>query len=222
MIEIVEASPDLIGRIRENAIIPIVSLPAAEDARPLADALIAGGLYCVEITFRTAAAAEAIRSIRKNYPEMLTGAGTVLSIEQAQIAIDSGAEFLVSPGTNPRVIEFCLKHSVTIFPGVCTPTEVEMALAAGAGVLKFFPAEPAGGVKYLKAICAPYQQLRFIPTGGIDTRNLADYLSIPQVVACGGSWMVGKELITQKRFDEIARLTQEAVSLAESSKRKKE
>ena len=213
MIEIIEGSPDLINRFREYGIIPVVSIGQAEDAVPLAEALMTGGLPCAEITFRTAAAAESISNIRKKFPEMLTGAGTVLSIDQVKIAIDSGAEFVVSPGTNPVVVEYCLKHSIPVFPGVCTPTEVETALGKGVGILKFFPAEAAGGVKYLKAICAPYHKVRFIPTGGIDAQNICDYLEIPQVIACGGSWMVKPELIRQKHFDEITKLTQDAVAV---------
>jgi 2-dehydro-3-deoxyphosphogluconate aldolase/(4S)-4-hydroxy-2-oxoglutarate aldolase len=198
-------------RIRQMGIVPVVSLPQIEHALPLAEALLAGGLPCAEITFRTAAAAEAIQRIRQRFPEMLLGAGTVLSIEQAQTALDVGAQFIVSPGTNPAVVDYCQQRDVTIFPGVCTPTEIELALSHGVSVLKFFPAEAAGGVKFLKAICAPYRQVSFMPTGGIDERNLADYLAIPQVVACGGSWMVKPELMTENRFDEITQLTAAAV-----------
>ena len=204
---------DIIERIKQIGIIPVVSLPGLEHALPLAEALLAGGLPCAEITFRTAAAAAAITQIKQRFPEILLGAGTVLSTAQAQIALDAGAEFLVSPGTNPAVVDFCIANSMTIFPGVCTPTEIEMNLAKGRSVMKFFPAEPAGGIKFLKAICAPYKGVRFIPTGGIDTKNIGDYLALPQVVACGGSWMVKPELMKDNNFAEIKRLSAEAVKL---------
>ena len=204
---------DIIERIKQIGIIPVVSLPGLEHALPLAEALLAGGLPCAEITFRTAAAAAAITQIKQRFPEILLGAGTVLSTAQAQIALDAGAEFLVSPGTNPAVVDFCIANSMTIFPGVCTPTEIEMNLAKGRSVMKFFPAEPAGGIKFLKAICAPYKDVRFIPTGGIDTKNIGDYLALPQVVACGGSWMVKPELMKDNNFAEIKRLSAEAVKL---------
>lgn len=200
-------------RVRQLGIIPVVSLPKVEHALPLAESLFEGGLPCAEITFRTAAAADAIELIGKRFPELLLGAGTVLTTEQAQRALDCGAQFIVSPGTNPTTVDYCLAKSATIFPGVCTPTEVEMALAKGVQVLKFFPAEPAGGVSYLKAICAPYRQVQFIPTGGIDTKNITQYLALPQVVACGGSWMVKPELFEAGDFATVKRLTAEAIAL---------
>ena len=202
----------IIERIAAIGIIPVVSIPKPEHAVPLAQALLAGGLPCAEITFRTAAAAESIALIRQHVPELLVGAGTVLSTEQADIALSNGAEFIVSPGTNPAVVAHCVKRGVPIFPGVCTPSEIEMALSHGAEVLKFFPAEQAGGVKFLQAVCAPYRQVRFIPTGGIDLNNLGDYLALPQVVACGGSWMVKPELINAGEFDAIEELAREAVA----------
>lgn len=204
--------------VRQIGIIPVVSLPKLEHALPLAESLLAGGLPCAEITFRTAAAAEAIEQIAQRFPELLLGAGTVLTIEQAQRALDCGARFIVSPGTNPTTVDYCLAKGATIFPGVCTPTEVEMALAKGVDVLKFFPAEPAGGVNYLKAICAPYRQVSFIPTGGIDVKNIGQYLAIPQVVACGGSWMVKPEMFEAGDFDKVKQLSAEAVSLVTQSR----
>ncbi len=204
---------NLIERVRQTSLIPVVALPKLEHALPLAESLIEGGLPCAEITFRTAAAAEAIEQISKRFPELLLGAGTVLTTEQAQRAMDCGAQFIVSPGTNPTTVDFCLSKNVTIFPGVCTPSEVEMNLAKGVSVLKFFPAEPAGGVNFLKAICAPYKQVQFIPTGGIDTKNIGQYLALPQVVACGGSWMVKPELFEAGDFAAVKRLTAEAVAL---------
>jgi 2-dehydro-3-deoxyphosphogluconate aldolase / (4S)-4-hydroxy-2-oxoglutarate aldolase len=208
----------IVERAREIGIVPVISIPKLEDALPLAEALLEGGCGCAEITFRTAAAAEAIERIRSRFPEILLGAGTVLSAEQAETAISSGAEFVVSPGTNPTVVDHCLSKGVTIFPGVCTPTEIEMALSKGVDVLKFFPAEPMGGVKFLQAICAPYKNVRFIPTGGIDTKNVGHYLALPQVVACGGSWMVKPELFEAGDFARVKQLAGEAVALARESR----
>jgi 2-dehydro-3-deoxyphosphogluconate aldolase/(4S)-4-hydroxy-2-oxoglutarate aldolase len=199
-------------RIAALGIVPVVSIQKPEHAIPLAEALLAGGLPCAEITFRTAAAAESIKLIRQHVPDLLVGAGTVLSTEQADIALSNGAEFIVAPGTNPAVVAHCVKRGVPIYPGVCTPSEIEMALSHGAEVLKFFPAEPAGGVNFLKAVCAPYHHVRFMPTGGIDLNNLGNYLALKQVVACGGSWMVKPELIKAGAFDQIEQLAREAVA----------
>lgn len=204
----------IVERAQEIGIVPVVAIPKLEDALPLAEALLEGGLPCAEITFRTVAAAEAIAQIRSRFPEILLGAGTVLTTEQAETAINAGAEFIVSPGTNLTVVDYCLSKGVTIFPGVCTPTEIEMALSKGVDVVKFFPAEPMGGVKFLQAICAPYRNVRFIPTGGIDTTNVSQYLALPQVVACGGSWMVKPELFKAGDFAKVKRLAGEAVALA--------
>lgn len=203
----------IVERVRQIGIIPVVSLPKLEHALPLAESLMEGGLPCAEVTFRTAAAAEAIVQIAKRFPGMFLGAGTVLTIEQAQRAMDCGAQFIVSPGTNPATVDYCLLKDVAIFPGVCTPTEVEMNLAKGVDVLKFFPAEPAGGVNFLKAICAPYKQVQFIPTGGIDAKNIGQYLALPQVVACGGSWMVKPELFEAGEWAKVKQLAGEAVAL---------
>ncbi|MGH9838130.1 MAG: bifunctional 4-hydroxy-2-oxoglutarate aldolase/2-dehydro-3-deoxy-phosphogluconate aldolase [Blastocatellia bacterium] len=200
-------------RIQQIGIVPVVSIPKPEHALPLAESLLAGGLACAEITFRTASAADAIAEISRKFPDLLLGAGTVLTTEQAQTAMDAGAQFIVSPGTNPAVVEFCRSKNVTIFPGVCTPSEIEMALEKGVDVLKFFPAEPMGGVNFLKAVCAPYRNVRFIPTGGIDTKNIGDYLALPQVVACGGSWMVKPELMEAGDFAKVKQLAAEAVAL---------
>jgi 2-dehydro-3-deoxyphosphogluconate aldolase/(4S)-4-hydroxy-2-oxoglutarate aldolase len=204
---------NIIERAREIGIIPVVSVPKLEDALPLAEALLEGGLPCAEITFRTAAAPEAIARIRSRFPEIFLGAGTVLTIEQAETAIGAGVEFIVSPGANPTVVDHCLSKGVTIFPGVCTPTEIEMVLSKGVDVVKFFPAEPMGGVEFLRAICAPYRNVRFIPTGGIDTKNIGQYLALPQVVACGGSWMVKPELFETGDFAKVKQLAREAVAL---------
>ena len=205
-------------RIQQIGIIPVIAIPDVKYALPLAEALLAGGLPCAEITFRTAAAAESISQIKQKFPELMVGAGTVLSAAQVDAALNAGAEFIVSPGSNPTTIEYCQTKNITIFPGVCTPSEIEMNLEMGIGVMKFFPAEPAGGVKFLKAICAPYKDVRFIPTGGIETKNIGDYLAIPNVVACGGSWMVKAELMTENRFDEIRKLSAEAVMLVKEKR----
>jgi 2-dehydro-3-deoxyphosphogluconate aldolase/(4S)-4-hydroxy-2-oxoglutarate aldolase len=192
-------------------IVPVIAINNADDAEPLARALIDGGLPCAEVTFRTEAAKGAMTRIASVLPEMLMGAGTVLSIEQVKIAVDCGAKFIVSPGLNRKVVEYCLKYQIPVTPGVATPSEVEAALELGLEVVKFFPAEPSGGLEFLKAISAPYKNVRFIPTGGIDESNLLSYLMFPKVIACGGSWMVKTDLISGKRFDEIKKLTAQAV-----------
>lgn len=204
---------DLIERLQETGLIPVISLPSVEAALPLAESLLAGGLPCAEITFRTEAAAGALTAIRSRFPDMLLGAGTVLSPAQAALALDAGAQFLVSPGLNPAVVDFAHERGAVIFPGVATPTEIELAMSHGCEILKFFPAEAIGGVKLLKALTAPYRRVRFIPTGGIEPGNLVSYLQIPQVVACGGSWMVKPEWIAAGRFGEIEQTTREAMAL---------
>lgn len=206
---------NVMEQIEKTGIIPVVVIDDAKDAAPLARALINGGLPCAEVTFRTAAAAESIKIMRERFPEMLIGAGTILTTEQVDRAIAAGASFIVSPGTNPKVVKYCQEKNIPIIPGVCTPTEVEAALELGLDVLKFFPAEPAGGLKMIKAMAAPYTTVRFMPTGGIDAKNVGDYLSYNRIIACGGSWMVKGELIKEGRFDEIERLTREAANLVE-------
>lgn len=204
---------NILERIEQLGIVPVVSIPDAARALPLAESLVAGGLPCAEITFRTAAAAASLAQIARAHPTMALGAGTVLTTEQVDVAIESGAQFIVSPGTNPRVVEYCLKRTIPVFPGVCTPTDIETALALGVDRLKFFPAEPMGGLGLLKALCAPYHQVRFIPTGGVDTKNLGMYLSLAAVIACGGTWMVRPDLIASGDFSSIQSLTEEAVAL---------
>ncbi|MDB5173370.1 MAG: khg/kdpg aldolase family protein [Phycisphaerales bacterium] len=204
---------DILSRIGELKIIPVISLDDAADAGPLGEALVAGGLPIIEITFRTQAAGQAIRSLAKQN-HLLVGAGTVLNVDTAKKAVDAGAKFIVSPGFNPKVVSWCVGAGVPITPGTATPTDIEMALDHGLSVVKFFPAEAIGGVKTLKAVAAPYGMMRFIPTGGIGLENLGEYLKFPKVLACGGSWMAGKELIAERRFDEIRELTRQAVELA--------
>jgi 2-dehydro-3-deoxyphosphogluconate aldolase/(4S)-4-hydroxy-2-oxoglutarate aldolase len=195
-------------------VIPVVEIPRVEDAVPLAHALVDAGLPCAEITFRTASAAQAIEAIACAVPEICVGAGTVLNVAQAEAALAAGARFIVAPGFDPAVVEFALERDVPIVPGVCTPTEVGMALARGLVLVKLFPAEAAGGVAYLKALAAPFGGVRFVPTGGIGPDNLAAYLAVEQVVACGGSWMVKKDLIAAGAFDTIRGLAAQAREIA--------
>lgn len=204
---------DVMKLIEKTGIIPVVVLDSAADALPLAGALVKGGLPCAEVTFRTAAAEESIRIMSENFPDMLIGAGTVLTTEQVDRAAAAGASFIVSPGTNPKVVRYCKEKNIPIIPGVCTPTEVEAALELGLDTLKFFPAEAAGGLKMIKAMAAPYTTVRFMPTGGIDAKNVGEYLSYNRIIACGGSWMVKGDLVKEGRFDEIERLTREAAEL---------
>jgi 2-dehydro-3-deoxyphosphogluconate aldolase/(4S)-4-hydroxy-2-oxoglutarate aldolase len=193
-------------------LVPVIAIEDAAEAIPLGRTLVENGLPIAEITFRTKAAGAAIRQLAK-LDELMLGAGTVLSIDQAQEAFDAGAQFMVTPGFNPKVVKYCLKNSIPIVPGVCTPTEIEAALEFGLEILKFFPAESMGGVKTLKAFNGPYSGLKFVPTGGINSANVGDYLNLPNVLACGGSWMVNPKLIASKNYTEIARLTRAAVLL---------
>lgn len=195
-------------------IVPVIQLDRAENAPPLAQALIRGGLPCAEITFRTEAAAASIAAVSAAYPDMFVGAGTILTAGQADAAIQAGARFLVSPGFNPTVVEHCLQKGYPILPGVCTPSEVERALSYGLTRLKFFPAEAAGGVAMIRALSAPYGMVRFMPTGGINPGNVREYLACPAIFACGGSWMVPQDKINAGRFAEIEQLTAQAAALA--------
>lgn len=205
-------SQDLMKKIEELKIVPVVKIDDAKDAEPLAKALIAGGLPIAEVTFRTSAAEEAIKTMAK-IPEMIVGAGTITSIEQAQKAIDAGAVFLVTAGFNRSVTEFAVKNNIPIFPGVCTPTELMFLLEFNLPVAKFFPAEQFGGLATIKALSGPFPNMKFMPTGGISDKNIKQYLANPKIIACGGSWMVKDSLINEQQFDEIKRLTAEAVQL---------
>lgn len=201
------------ARLRQLGVIPVVSLDRVEAAVPLAEALLAGGLPCAEITFRTMAAEPAIRAISQSFPEILVGAGTVLNEEQVERAIAAGAKFIVSPGFSQAVVNLCRQRNLPVFPGVCTPTDVMMAIEAELAILKFFPADAFGGLKTLKALSAPFPNVEFIPTGGISAANLEEYLSFSKVLACAGSWMVKSELIAAGNFAEITRLAEEAVAI---------
>lgn len=203
----------VLEKIQKIGIVPVVVLNDAKDAEPLAKALCEGGLPCAEVTFRTDAAEESIRIISEKYPEMLVGAGTVLTTEQVDRAVAAGARFIVSPGFNPKVVKYCLDKGILMTPGTQTPSEMEQALEMGLDVVKFFPAEPAGGLAMIKAVAAPYTTLKFMPTGGINLKNVGDYLEYDRIVACGGSWMVKGDLIKAGKFDEIAQMTKDAAEL---------
>ncbi len=204
---------EMMLQFKKIGIIPVVVLNDTKDALPLGECLMEGGLPCAEVTFRTAAAEESIRQMAKKFPDMIVGAGTVLTTEQADRAIDAGAKFIVSPGFNPKVTEYVLKKGMPMTPGVCTPTEIEAAMSLGLDVLKFFPAEPSGGLKMIKAVCAAYVNLQIMPTGGISPENVRDYLKYDRIVACGGSWMVSGSLIKEGKFGEIKNLVREAADI---------
>ena len=202
----------IIEQISRIGIVPVIALEDAKDAAPLAKALQRGGMGCAEVTFRTKAAQEAIRIMTKECPEMLVGAGTVLNAQQVDQAVEAGAKFIVSPGLNPATVSYCVEKKIPILPGTANPSDIEAALSLGLDTVKFFPAEAAGGIKMIKAMSAPYGNVKFMPTGGINADNLKEYLDFEKVIACGGSWMVKKDLIKAGKFEEIERLTAEAVT----------
>ncbi|EKO3560625.1 bifunctional 4-hydroxy-2-oxoglutarate aldolase/2-dehydro-3-deoxy-phosphogluconate aldolase [Vibrio fluvialis] len=195
-------------RLQQIKIVPVIAINDAVHAVPLAKVLVENGLPCAEVTFRTDAAQESIRLMRDAYPDLLIGAGTVLTTQQVDQAISAGADFIVSPGLNPTTVKYCQQRGIAIVPGVNNPSLVEQAMELGLKTLKFFPAEPSGGVAMLKALSAVYP-VQFMPTGGVNPRNVADYLAIPSVVACGGTWMVPSDLMDSGNWDEIARLVRE-------------
>ena len=200
-------------KIAKLGVVPVVVLENAKDAAPLAKALVEGGLPCAEVTFRTDAAEESIKIMTSEYPDMFVGAGTVLTIEQVNRAVAAGAKFIVSPGFDPEIVDYCLSKEIPVFPGCITPSEVAQAVKRGLKVVKFFPAEQFGGVATIKAMAAPYVGLKFMPTGGVSAKNLESYLSCDKIVACGGSWMVKGDLVKAGKFDEIKAMTEEAVKL---------
>lgn len=202
---------EILQRIYEIGIVPVIAIDDAKKAVPLAKALVRGGLPAAEVTFRTAAAEEAIKRIVAEVPEMLVGAGTVLTKEQADRAIAAGVKFIVSPGFNPEITRYVIDKGMLMMPGTATPGEMEQAMSMGLSVVKFFPAEQNGGVAKLKAVAGPYSNLRWMPTGGVNEKNLLDYLSFSKIIACGGTWMVKKDLIEAENWDEIERLTRQAV-----------
>lgn len=203
----------------DYAVVPVVVLDDAEDAAPLAEALVKGGIPCAEVTFRTEAAEESIRIMSEKYPEMLVGAGTVLTTEQVDRAVAAGAKFIVSPGFDPEIVDYCMEKNIPVFPGCVSPSEVAQAVKRGLKVVKFFPAEQAGGIAMLKAMAAPYTMLKFMPTGGINTKNLKEYLGFSKILCCGGSWMVKGDMIKNKEFDKITEMTREATELAAAARR---
>jgi 2-dehydro-3-deoxyphosphogluconate aldolase/(4S)-4-hydroxy-2-oxoglutarate aldolase len=206
----------LATRLGALRVVPVVTIDDAGDAAALGAALADGGLPVAEITFRTAVAAAAIEALRAARPDVLVGAGTVLDVETVDRALDAGAEFIVAPGFNPAVVDHCIARGVAVIPGVVTPTEIEAALARGIHLVKFFPAEAAGGARYLAAVAPPYRSVRFMPTGGVNPGNLTEYLALPCVTACGGTWIATADAIRDNRFAEITRLAAEAVALAGS------
>lgn len=201
-------------KIQALGLVPVVVLNDAKDAVPLAKALCEGGLPVAEVTFRTDAAEESIRRISEAFPEMLVGAGTVLTVEQVDRAAAAGAKFIVSPGFDPEIVDYCISRDIPVYPGVVTPSELCQAVKRGLKVVKFFPAEQYGGVKTIKALAAPFPMVKFMPTGGVNLKNLKDYMECDKVTACGGSWMVKGDLIKAGAFDEIKALTADAVALA--------
>ncbi len=207
---------NVLQTLGKQLLVPVIKLESADSATPLAETLLANGLPVAEVTFRTAAAGQSIRNISRDVPDVLLGAGTVLTVDQVKEAVDAGAAFIVTPGFNPAVVEYCVEQQIPITPGINNPTGVEAALARGLSVVKFFPAEASGGVKMLKAMSAPYGDVRYVPTGGIGAANLGDYLALPAVLAVGGSWMVPSDKISAGDFEAVARLVREAVKLAQS------
>ena len=204
----------ILKEIEKCVIVPVVVIDDAKDAIPLAEALCEGGLPCAEVTFRTGAAEESIRLMSDKFPDMCVGAGTVLTVEQVDRAVKAGAKFIVSPGFDEEIVDYCIKKGITVLPGCMTPSEVAKAVKRGLKVIKFFPAEQAGGQAMIQALAAPYTMIKFMPTGGISTANIRKYLEDEKIFACGGSWMVKKDLIAAGNFEQILSLTKEAAGMA--------
>lgn len=204
---------DILEKLSLAGLVPVIKVDNAEDAVPLCKALSDGGLPVAEITFRTDAAEEAIRRVKKELPDVILGAGTVLTIEQVKKAVDAGASYIVSPGINPVVVGYCVENGIPILPGCANPSDIETALSFGITTVKFFPAEAVGGIKFIKAVSAPYGNVKFVPTGGINEANLLDYISFPKVAAVGGSWMVPADAVKAKDWNRITELTRKAVKL---------
>ncbi len=207
-------------KIKEIGIIPIVVIHDLKDAKPLANALVEGGLPCAEVTFRTEVAEETIRIMTSEFPEMLVGAGTVLTPEQVDRAMNAGAQFIVSPGFDPMVVDYCISKNIPIYPGCITPSDIIQAVNKGIKVIKFFPAESFGGISTIKALSAPFADIKFMPTGGISAKNLENYLIFDRIIACGGSWMVKEDLVKAGKFAEIRQSAEEAVQLVAAIRRK--
>lgn len=209
---------EVLEKIQKIGIVPVVVLNDAKDAAPLAKALCDGGLPCAEVTFRTDAAEESIRIMAEQFPNMLVGAGTVLTTDQVDRAVAAGAKFIVSPGLNPKIVRYCVEKNIPITPGTTNPSDIEQAIECGLEVVKFFPAEPAGGLKYIRAIAAPYTMMKFMPTGGINPQNVREYLAYDRIAACGGSWMVKNTMIENNEFDRIEELVKEAIEIVKESR----
>lgn len=209
---------DLAEKFQKIGVVPVVVLEDVKDAVPLAEALVEGGLPCAEVTFRTEAAEESIRLMAEQFPDMLVGAGTVLTKEQVDAAAAAGAKFIISPGFDPEIVDYCLEKEIPVYPGCVSPSEVAQAVKRGLKVVKFFPAEPAGGLKYIRAIAAPYTMMKFMPTGGINPQNVREYLAYDRIAACGGSWMVKNTMIENNEFDRIEELVKEAVEIVKESR----
>ncbi|WP_094751335.1 bifunctional 4-hydroxy-2-oxoglutarate aldolase/2-dehydro-3-deoxy-phosphogluconate aldolase [Psychromonas sp. CD1] len=203
---------DLNAQLEAIKVVPVIAIKDASKAVKLAQVLIENGLPCAEVTFRTEQAVSAIKLMRQAYPDMLIGAGTVLTTEQVDMAIDAGVNFIVSPGFNPKIVQYCQQRGITIIPGINCPSHVEQAMQMGLRTLKFFPAEASGGVAMLKALSAVYP-IKFMPTGGVNPSNINDYLSLPSVLACGGTWMVPNALIEQDRWSELAQLVADVAGI---------
>ena len=211
---------ELFERIQKTGIVPVIKIDDAKDILPLSEALLKGGIDIAEITFRTDAAAEAITLVKREFPKMLVGAGTVLSTENADKAQAAGAEFIVTPGFNPKIVDYCISKNIPIIPGCSIPSEIEFALERGLEVVKFFPAEESGGLAKIKAMSAPYSGVRFMPTGGISLENLGKYAAFPKIIACGGSFMVKDTLIKNGKWDEITELSKKAVDCIREARAK--
>jgi 2-dehydro-3-deoxyphosphogluconate aldolase / (4S)-4-hydroxy-2-oxoglutarate aldolase len=209
---------EALAALSRIGLVPVITIDSPRDAVPLAEALLDGGIGCAEVTFRTPSAAEVIHEISSACGELLVGAGTVLTVAQAKEATHAGAQYLVAPGFDPAVVGWCQAHNVPMIPGVATPTEISVALARGLSLLKFFPAEAMGGVQMLRALSAPFAGVRFIPTGGITAANLPRYLALPNVAACGGSWMASEDMISAGKFTEIARLSGQARAIVRQAR----
>jgi 2-dehydro-3-deoxyphosphogluconate aldolase/(4S)-4-hydroxy-2-oxoglutarate aldolase len=203
---------EIIKKIYQTGIVPVVVFTDIKQVLPAVRALAEGGIDCAEITFRTDSAEEAIKIISKEMPQMLVGAGTVLTTDQADKALNAGAKFIVSPGTNPKILKHCINKNITVIPGCSNPSDIEVCLEYDIDTVKFFPAEAAGGINMVKAMSAPYTNVKFLPTGGINIKNLNSYLSFDKVLACGGSWMINKTLLEKEDYQAVKKLTEEAVS----------
>ena len=207
---------ELAEKFQKFGVVPVVVLEDTKDAAPLAKALVEGGLPCAEVTFRTEAAEASIRLMAEQYPGMLIGAGTVLTKEQVNAAVKAGAKFIVSPGFDPEIVDYCLEKEIPVLPGCISPSEVAQAVKRGLNIVKFFPAEAAGGLAMIKAMAAPYTSLKFMPTGGINAKNLEEYLACDKILCCGGSWMVKGDLVKAGKFDKIREMTKEARQLVDA------